>query len=317
MTRIAVLDDYQHAALASADWSAVQERAEVVVFDDHIDDTPKLVERLQHFDAVCVMRERTPLRRELLEQLPSLRLIASTGAANASIDTVAAADLGILIASTGGVGSGAPELTWALILESARHVSQEQASLRAGGWQKSLGRDLAGRTIGIVGLGKVGRQVAAVGRAFGMDVVASGDRLTEARAKEAGVRRVEQDDLLREADWVSLHLALVPETRGSIGVRELGLMKPSAWLVNAARGPLVDEAALVAALRTGTIAGAALDVFDAEPLPLDHPFRTLPNVLAMPHIGFVTEDTYRVFYGETVENLLAWMNGTPIRTVSA
>ncbi|WP_210357340.1 D-2-hydroxyacid dehydrogenase family protein [Sphingomonas beigongshangi] len=317
MKRIAVLDDYQDGASVSADWSAIRERADVVVFHDHVDDAQKLLERLKPFDAICVMRERTPLRRPLLEQLPRLRFIASTGPANASIDMDAAAELSITVSSTGGVGSGAPELTWSLILASARHLPQELASVRAGGWQTGVGRDLAGRTLGIIGLGKVGRQVAAVGRAFGMGVIASGGHLTDAKAQEAGVRRVDQDDLLRQADWVSLHLALTPETRGSISARELGFMKPTAWLVNAARGTLVDEAALIAALRAGAIAGAALDVFDTEPLPPDHPFRTLPNVVATPHIGFVTEDTYRIFYGQTVENLLAWLNGAPIRTASA
>lgn len=315
MLKIAILDDYQKAALASADWSAVAARAEITMFSDHIDDREALVRRLAPFDAICVMRERTPFPADLLDRLPKLRFIGSNAPHNAAIDLAAAKRQGIVVSSTGGRGNGAPELTWALILAAARRIPQETASVRAGGWQAGVGLDLAGRTLGIVGLGKIGRQVAAVGRAFGMEVIAWSDNLTDAAAAEAGVRRVGKGELFAEADWVTLHLVLSERTRGIVGAGEIARMKPSAWLVNAARGPLVDEAALIDALRRQTIAGAALDVFNVEPLPSDHPFRSLSNVMATPHVGFVTRDTYAAFHGETVENLLAWMNGAPIRTM--
>ena len=313
MTEIAILDDYQHAALASADWSPVSARAQITVFHDHLDDEHTLVARLAPFDALSIMRERTHLPRQVLERLPNLRFIASTGGANPAIDLEAARDHRIVVSFTGGAGNGAPELTWALILAAARQLPAEVGQLRGGAWQNGVGLDLEGQTLGIVGLGKIGRRVAAVANAFGMNVIAWNPRLTDEAAAAAGARRVDKDELLRTADWVSLHLALVPETRGVIGADEFALMKRTAWLVNTARGPLVDEAALIGALRARDIAGAALDVFDREPLPVDHPLRTLPNVVATPHIGFVTQDTYRTFYGQTVENLLAWMDGAPIR----
>lgn len=311
--KIAILDDYQGAALRSADWSGVEARAELTVFSDTVTDQDALVERLAPFDAICVMRERTPLSGELLARLPKLRFIGSNGPQNPAIDVADAKARGIVVCSTGGKPNGAPELTWALILAAARHIPDEVASLRRGGWQTGVGLDLAGRTLGIVGLGRVGQKVAAVGKAFGMDVIAWSDNLTDAAADAFGVRRVERDELFRTADWVSLHLVLSPRSRGIVGAGELALMKPGAWIVNTARGPLIDEAALIDALRQQRIAGAALDVFDQEPLPADHPFRTLPNVVATPHLGFVTGDTYGVFYGETVENLMAWIDGDPIR----
>ncbi|MCQ8241654.1 D-2-hydroxyacid dehydrogenase family protein [Rhizosaccharibacter radicis] len=313
MIKIAILDDYQGAALSSADWSAVDARAEITVFSDHLDDLDALVRRLEPFDAVCIMRERTKLPADLLARLPKLRFIGSNAPHNAAIDLDAATRYGIVVSSTGGKPNGTPELTWALILAAARRIPVETAAFRSGGWQRTVGLDLAGRTLGLVGLGNIGRRVATVGRAFGMEVLAWSDNLTDAAAIDAGARRVTKRQLFEQADWVSLHLVLSDRTRGLVGAEELAAMRPSAWLVNTARGPLVDETALVDALRRGVIAGAALDVFDHEPLPPDHPLRTLPNVLATPHVGFVTEDTYRVFYGETVENLLAWMNGAPIR----
>ncbi|KQV84542.1 D-2-hydroxyacid dehydrogenase family protein [Rhizobium sp. Root1220] len=313
--RIAVLDDFQGVAIKSADWTPVKDRAEVTVFNDHLDDEESIAERLLPFDAVCVMRERTPLPRRILERLPNLRFIASTGARNASIDLSAAHDLGITVSATGANGSGAPELTWALILAAARHVTTEVASFRSGGWQTNVGLDISGSTLGIIGLGRIGRQIAKVGLAFGMEVIAWSQNLTDDAANAAGVRRVEKQALLRQADWVTLHLVLSERTRGVIGHNELMMMKPSAWLVNTSRGPLVDEAALIAALQAGTIAGAALDVFDREPLPSAHPLRTIPNVIGTPHVGFVTEQSYGIFYRDMVENLLAWLNGAPIRTL--
>ncbi|TWF43991.1 D-2-hydroxyacid dehydrogenase family protein [Neorhizobium alkalisoli] len=317
MKKIAVLDDYQNVALESADWVRLNGRAEITVFNDHVDDEERLIARLLPFDAICVMRERTPLPRRILERLPNLRFIATTGARNASIDLSAAHDLGITVSATGANGSGAPELTWALILAAARHIPTEVTSFDNGGWQTTVGRDLSGSTLGIIGLGRIGRQIAKVGHAFGMDVIAWSQNLTEDVAQAAGVRRVEKETLLRNADWVTLHLVLSERTKGLIGRRELAMMKSTAWLVNTSRGPLVDEAALIAALEAQALAGAALDVFDVEPLPSDHRFRSLPNVIATPHIGFVTEQSYRIFYRDTVANLIAWLDGRPVRVLSS
>lgn len=315
MTKIAILDDYQNVALQTADWSAVQARADVTVFNDHVADADALVARLAAFDAICVMRERTPLPRSMLERLPNLRFIASTGARNASIDLEAARDLNITVSSTGANGSGAPELTWALILAAARQIPAEVESLRSGGWQTTVGRDLNGSTLGIIGLGRIGSQIARVGTAFGMNVIAWSQNLTEETALIAGVTRVDKEELLRRSDWVTLHLVLSDRSRGIIGRDELALMKRSAWLVNTSRGPLVDEDALVAALADNKIAGATIDVFDDEPVQRGHRLISLPNVIATPHIGFVTERSFRIFYRETVENLLAWLDGAPIRTL--
>lgn len=312
---IAVLDDYQNVAITSADWSPLNDRAEITIFNDHIADEEHLVDRLFPFDAVCVMRERTPLPRRILERLPNLRFVASTGARNASIDLAAARDLGIVVSATGANGSGAPELTWALILAAARHIPREIASFQNGGWQTSVGRDLSGGTLGVIGLGRIGRQIAKVGIAFGMEVIAWSQNLTDEAAEAAGVRRVDKETLLRESDWVTLHLVLSERTKGIIGQEELALMKRTAWLVNTSRGPLIDEEALIAALEAESIAGLALDVFDHEPLPGNHPLRTFGNVIATPHIGFVTEDSYRIFYRDTVDNLVAWLNGAPSRVL--
>lgn len=314
-TEIAVLDDYQGVALTSADWSPLAERAKVTVFRDHISDVSELVERLAPFQAVCVMRERTPLPRDVLRRLPNLRFISSTGARNASIDLGAASDLGITVSATPALGSGAPELTWALLLAAARHIPAETSSFRSGGWQTGVGRDLAGATLGIIGLGRIGRQVATVGRAFGMNVIAWSQNLKEDAAAASGATWVSKETLLRTADFVSIHLILSERTQGIIGREELASMKPSSWLINTSRGPLVDEAELLDSLTKGKIAGAALDVFDNEPLARDHPLRNLPNVIATPHIGYVTEKSYRTFYEGTVENLVAWLDGAPIRTL--
>ncbi|MHC1481347.1 D-2-hydroxyacid dehydrogenase family protein [Frateuria aurantia] len=316
MKKIAILDDFQRVALQSADWSPLATRAELTVFSDHLDDQDALAARLAPFDAVCLMRERTPLRAELLERLPRLKFIGSNGARNLSIDVPAAQRLGIQVSATSGKGNGAPELTWALLLAAARQLPAEQASLRAGGWQTGLGVDLEGSTLGLLGLGQIGARVARVALAFGMNVIAWSPHLTEEAAAAHGVTRVDKTTLLRTSDWLSLHLVLSERSRHIIGPAELELMKPAAWLINTSRGPLVDEAALIEALNRRSIAGAALDVFDQEPLPTGHPFRRMDNVLATPHIGFVTRETYRGFYGETVENLLAWLDGAPIRLMS-
>ncbi len=305
---IAVLDDYQGVSQSLADWSAVTARARVVVFNDHLTDTDAVVERLLPFDVVCVMRERTPLRRTVIERLPKLKLIASTAKRNASIDAAAAAERGIDIVHTSYTSTPTVELTWALILAGARHIVSENASLRAGGWQQSVGDDLADKTLGILGLGSIGSQVAKVALAFGMNVIAWSQNLTADTAAAAGARLVSKDQLLGESDVISIHLVLSARTTGLIGAPELALMKPSARLVNTSRGPIIVEAALVSALANRVIAGAAVDVFDTEPLPPDHPFRRIDHLLATPHIGYVSRGLYERFYRDTVANIVAWLD---------
>jgi phosphoglycerate dehydrogenase-like enzyme len=306
---IAVLDDYQNVALSMADWSVLDGQATITVFNDHIADTDAVVGRLSRFDVVCVMRERTPMSRAVIERLPKLRLIASTAHANASIDLKAAAEHGISVVHTGYSSNPTIELTWALILASARNIVAENASLRGGGWQRFIGDDLAGRTLGLLGLGNIGGAVARIGNAFGMEVLAWSQNLTAERAAEAGAKLVAKHELFQQSDIVSVHLVLSGRTRGLIGAAELGLMKPSARLVNTSRGPIVVETALIAALQEGKIAGAAIDVFDQEPLAPDHPFRTLPTLLATPHIGYVSHNLYARFYQDTVDNIHRWMSG--------
>jgi phosphoglycerate dehydrogenase-like enzyme len=312
--KIAILDDYQNVALSIVDWSAVAKKAEITVFNDHIDQTDALVERLLPFDVICVMRERTPLRRDVIERLPRLRFIASTGPRNISIDMVAANERGIIVTHTGYRSTPTIELTWALILASARHLVRESNSIRAGGWQTSLGHELDGRTLGVLGLGNVGGQVARIGRAFGMKIIAWSQNLTAEAAEAAGAELVTKNGLFRRADVVTIHLILSARTRGLVGAGELALMKPTARLINTSRGPIVDEEALIEALRAGTIAGAAVDVFETEPLPANHPLRSLANLLATPHIGFVAEDLYRTFYGDAAAVIGTWIEKqAPIR----
>jgi phosphoglycerate dehydrogenase-like enzyme len=305
--KLAILDDYQNVALQLTDWSAVRRHAEITVFNDHLDDPAAVVDRLRPFDAICVMRERTPLTREVLQQLPNLKLIASTGPRNASINTQTAADLGIAVTATGYDSTPTIEFTWSLILASMRGIDREAASLKAGGWQTGLGSNLRGKNLGVVGLGNIGMEVARIGLAFGMKVIAWSQNLTAEKATAAGATLADKQTLFREADIVTVHLVLSHRTRGLIGAPELGLMKPTARLVNTSRGPIVDEAALTEALQTRRIAGAAVDVFESEPLPANHPFRQLKNVLATPHIGYVTEDLYRTFYGDAAANIASWL----------
>ena len=316
MHRIAVLDDYQSVAATFTDWSQVPEPLEVVEFSDHLADEDALAARLEPFDVVVAMRERTPFPRALLGRLPNLRLLVTTGGKNASIDKDAARELGITVCGTGAHPSGPVELTWALILATARHLPQEHANVRVGGWQQTVGTDLAGAILGVVGLGRLGEKVARIGQAFGMDVVAWSQNLTEERAAEVGVRRVTKDELLRTADVVTIHLQLSDRTRGLIGAPEFALMKPTAILINTSRGPIVDESALVEALAGGSIAGAGLDVFDTEPLPDDHPLRREPRAVLTPHLGYVTKATYEVFYRGAVEDVAAFLAGDPIRVIT-
>jgi phosphoglycerate dehydrogenase-like enzyme len=298
--RVAILDDYQNVALSLADWSVLDGRATVTVFNDHLADADAVIERLQPFEIVCVMRERTPMTRSIIERLPKLGMIASTANRNASIDLEAAEERGIQVVHTGYTSAPTIELTWALILGSARNLVAENASLRGGGWQQSVGDDIAGRTLGVLGLGNVGGAVAQIGNAFGMKVIAWSQNLTIDRAAEVGATLVSRDEVFREADVVTIHLVLSGRTRGLVGAAELALMKPTSRLINTSRGPIVVEADLIAALKDKIIAGAAIDVFDQEPLPLDHPFRALPNLLATPHIGYVSRGLYARFYQDTV-----------------
>jgi phosphoglycerate dehydrogenase-like enzyme len=308
MMKIAVLDDYQNVALKMADWSALAARAEIIVFDDHLADPEALVERLAPFDIVCVMRERSPLPREVLQRLPRLKLVASTGPRNASIDTSAAKELGITVTATGYKPTPTIELTWALILASVRHIVRENEALRDGRWQTYIGEELSGKTLGVLGLGNIGGQVARIGLAFGMNVIAWSQNLTQEIARAAGAKLVSKDELFREADILTIHLVLSARTRGLVGAAELALMKPTARLINTSRGPIVDEPSLIEALRSHALAGGAIDVFDREPLPLQHPFRTMDNVLATPHIGYVSDSLYRTFYGDVVKNIITWMD---------
>jgi phosphoglycerate dehydrogenase-like enzyme len=313
--RIAVLDDYQSVAASFCDWSQLPEPAEVVEFHDAVADPDALVARLRPFDVVLAMRERTRFPREVLERLPDLRLLVTTGMRNKSIDVTAATELGITVCGTGSQTTATAELTWALILATLRHVPQEDASIRAGGWQQTLGGDLAGGTLGVVGLGRLGSQVARIGAAFGMDVVAWSQNLTDERAAECGARRVGKEELFATADVVTVHLVWSKRTRGLITAADLARMKPTAVFVNTSRGPIVDEAALVDVLREGRIAGAGIDVYDTEPLPRDHPLRELRRAVLTPHLGYVTRGSYEVYYREAVEDVAAWLSGSPLRVL--
>jgi len=305
--RVAVLDDYQQVARTMADWSPVEDRAELTMFHDHLHDHDALVRRLAPFDVLCVMRERTALTADLIAALPRLRLIASTGLANASIDLKAAAEHGVEVVNTDYSSTPTIEFTWSAILGLARDIAGEAASVRSGGWQTGLGTELGGKTLGILGLGRIGSKVARIGQVFGMQVIAWSENLQEETASALGVRRVSKQALLSQSDFLTIHTRLSERTRGIIGAPELATMKPGARLINSSRGPIVDEAALVDALISGRIAGAAVDVYETEPLPADHPFRDLPNVLATPHIGYVTEEMYRTFYGDSVRNIVEWL----------
>ena len=306
--KIAILDDYQNIALKLADWLTLARRAEITVFNDHIADPAAIIDRLLPFDVVCVMRERTPLPRDIIQRLPRLKLIASTGPGNASIDMAAAAEHGVSVTATGYRSTPTIELTWALILAGARHIVPESKAVRAGGWQTTIGQELEDKVLGVVGLGRIGAQVARIGLAFRMKIIAWSQNMTPEIAGAAGATMVPKSELFRQADIVTVHLVLSKRTRGLIGAAELEVMKPTARLINTSRGPIVDEAALIAALQSHSIAGAALDVFDQEPLPAGHPFRSLDNVLATPHIGYVGEDLYRTFYHDVVTSISAWLD---------
>jgi phosphoglycerate dehydrogenase-like enzyme len=306
--KVAILDDYQNVALDIADWTPVAQRADITVFSDHITDPDVLVDRLAGFDIVFVMRERTPLPRAIIERLPRLKMIASTGPFNASIDMAAAADHGIHVGTTGGTIASTVELTWALILSAVRNIVTENMAVRNGEWQTSVGRELAGRVLGVLGLGHIGKRVASIGNAFGMDVIAWSQNLTEDAAAQAGARYVDKDELFSTSDVLTIHLKLSERSRNLVGAAELAAMKPTALVVNTSRGPIIEESALVDALRSRSIGGAALDVFNTEPLPVGHPLRTLDNVLATPHIGYVADRPYTIFYRDAVAAIADWLD---------
>ena len=311
--KIAVLDDYQRAAARFAAWDSLD--ADVTFFDRHLPDIDAQVSALSGYDVIVVMRERTPFRADLLSRLPDLRLLVTTGDRNASIDLAAAAAHGVTVCATGYLSSPTLEHTWAMILAAARHLPTEFASVAAGGWQESVGVSLAGRTLALAGLGRLGSAVARIGLAFDMEVIAWSENLTAERAAEVGVTAVSKQDLLVRADVLSIHLVLSRRTRGLFGTAELAVMKPTAILVNSSRGPIVDEAALIEALRRKVIAGAALDVFDVEPLPADHPLRFLDNAVITPHLGYVVDEQYRIFYTDAVEDIASFAAGTPVRVL--
>ncbi|MFJ5807709.1 D-2-hydroxyacid dehydrogenase family protein [Streptomyces sp. NPDC093093] len=315
--RCAVLDDHQDVAAASADWSTIADRVEVVTYRDHLDDEDRLAARLADFDIVVTLRERVPFPASLLDRLPRLALLVASGMRHSVIDHAAAARNGVTVCGTGSSSTPPVELTWALLLALARGIVPENTALRTGGpWQQTLGADLHGRRLGLLGLGKIGGRVARIGLAFGMEVTAWSRNLTRERADEVGVTLAgSQRELLAESDFVSVHLALGDRTRGLIGAPELALMRRSAYLVNTSRAAIVDQDALIEALREGRIAGAGLDVFDIEPLPRDHPVRTTPNLLATPHLGYVTRDNYATYYGEAVEDIRAYLDGAPVRVL--
>lgn len=317
--RVVILDDYQDVALTAADWAPVQTRADIEaieVFHDHLHDEDALAERLAAFEVIVAMRERTPFPRSLVERLPNLKLLITTGARNASFDLDALRDAGVTVCGTGSRGSATSELTWGLILALMRRIPAEHGAIADGDWQVGIGRDLGDKTLGVIGLGRLGAKVAAVGLAFGMPVLAWSQNLTRERTDEVGVELASSlDELLERADIATIHLVLSERTRGLIGASELARLGSDAYLVNTSRGPIVDETALVTALQEGTIAGAGLDVFDVEPLPDDHPLIGLESVVLTPHIGYVTEETYEVFYADAVADILGYLDGTPVRAI--
>jgi phosphoglycerate dehydrogenase-like enzyme len=313
LTRIAILDDYQDAALRMTDWSDVTSRADLVVFRDHVADQEELIRRLSGFDVVVVMRERTPLPAAVLARLPRLKLVVTSGSGNAVIDLQAATEHGITVCGTGGSGQAAPELTWGLLMALLRDIPGHDASVRAGGWQRGVGRELAGATLGLLGLGRIGQRMACYAHAFDMRVVAWSEHLRWDTAHAHGAELVTREQLFAQSDVVSIHLKLSARTAGLVGAAELKLLGPDGYLVNTSRSGIVDGAALLDALRERTIAGAALDVFDVEPLSPDDPLRTMGGTVLTPHIGYVTTKAYQRFFTEIATDIAAWLDGTPVR----
>jgi D-3-phosphoglycerate dehydrogenase len=315
--RCAVLDDYQKVALASADWSKVTGDVDVTVFDQPFKNADEVRHKLQGFQIIAIMRERTPFLRDTLAALPDLKLLITTGGRNKSIDLAAAAERGITVACTGAFGNPTIGITFGLILELTRRIGFENARMKAGApWQVTIGHDIQGMTLGVIGLGNLGRRAANVAKAFGMKVVAWSQNLTAEKCKEAGVDYASKEDLLRNADIVTIHLQLSERSTNLLGEKELALMKPTAYLINTSRGPIVNEEALIAALSGGRLAGAGLDVFDIEPLPVDHPFRKLDNVVLTPHLGYVSVQNYRIYYPDIVANIRNFLDGKPVKVLA-
>ena len=317
MVRAAILDDYQNVAMKFADWSGISKDVEIKVFNAPLDGPDAVIKALQGFAIVVGMRERTPFPRKMIEALPDLKLLITTGARNNSFDVKACAERGVTVCGTGAAGSPTTGIAFGLILELTRRIGFENARLKAGEpWQVTIGRDLEGLTLGILGLGKLGQRSATVGKAFGMRTIAWSQNLTEEKAKAAGADLVSKEDLFRNADFITIHLVLSDRSRGLVSAKELGLMKKTSYLINTSRGPIVDEKALIAALQNNAIAGAGLDVFDVEPLPLNHPFRKMDNVVITPHLGYVSEQNYRKYFPDIVEDIRAWLDGKPVRVIS-
>jgi D-3-phosphoglycerate dehydrogenase len=313
----AVLDDYQNVAMSMGDWSTLASDIKLKVFNEHLGGAENVVKALADFEIICAMRERTPFPRAVIEKLPKLKLLITTGMRNASIDVAAAKERGIAVCGTPTTGNPTSAIAFALMLELARRVGYESARMRAGTlWQSTIGLDLEGLTLGVLGLGKLGTRSAQIAKAFGMKVIAWSQNLAADKCAQAGVGYVAKDELFRQSDFITIHLVLSDRTRGLVGARELTLMKASARLINTSRGPIIDEPALIAALREKKIAGAGLDVFDVEPLPLDHPFRTMDNVVITPHLGYVSVQNYRTFYNAIIEDIRAWLDGKPVRVLS-
>ncbi len=315
--RCAILDDYQNVAVKSADWSKVKGDVEIKAFNEHLGAGQSVIAALKDYAIVVAMRERTAFPRAVIEALPNLKLLITTGMRNASIDTEAAKARGVTVCGTGSFGSPTSGIAIGLMLELTRHIGYENARLHAGAtWQSTIGPDLEGMTLGILGLGKLGARTAAIAKAFGMKVIAWSQNLTAERCQEVGVGHVGKDDLFRQSDFITIHNVLSARSRGTVGAKEFGLMKPSAFLINTSRGPIVDEAAMLAALRDKKIAGAGLDVFDTEPLPLDHPLRKMDNVVLTPHLGYVSEQNYKHYFAGVVEDIRGFLDGKPVRVMT-
>ena len=311
--KIAVVDDYQKIAREMADWSAIEGSHDVTFFHEPIGDRDAVVAALKDFDVLCIMRERTLFDRATLEGLSNLKFLVTTGMRNAALDLEYLKERGIPVCGTGGSTNATPELAWGLMLSLARHIPTENQRMREGSWITTLGTDLAESTLGIVGLGRLGAMVAKVGNAFGMEVIAWSQNLTDDQAAEAGAKRVSKEDLFRQSDFITIHYKLSERSTGLVGAGELAMMKSTAYIVNTSRGPIIDNDALIAALKAGQIGGAGLDVYNDEPLAKDHPIRSCPRTVLTPHLGYVSKATYKQFYGETVEDLAAWFAGSPVR----
>jgi D-3-phosphoglycerate dehydrogenase len=314
--RCAILDDYQNVVLNVTDWSKVAGDLDIKVFNEHLGGPDNVVKALQGFNIVCAMRERTPFPRAVIEKLPDLKLLITTGLRNASIDVAAAKERGVVVCGTPSVGNPTSGIAIGLMLELTRRIGYENARMKAGvPWQTTIGMDLEGQTLGVLGLGKLGTRTANIAKAFGMKVIAWSQNLTPEKCKEAGVEYVSKEDLFRQADFITIHVILSQRSRGLVGAKEIALMKPTAYIINTSRGPIVDEAAMLAALRDKKIGGAGLDVFDIEPLPVDHPLRKMDNVVLTPHLGYVATQNYRAYFAGVVDDIRAFIDGKPVRVM--